>query len=639
MAVDQYMAAFRKDVAQLDRVSVIPLLETFRKAGRLDVLLDFFAEREVPGSLSSYVVGNLLQESLGDDRLRDRAIDVFRKYWKANPAYQMTLLSYINSDLICACPRCTIWRAPAILSRNPALASVYAQWEMFEPMGWVLGGTGQAPQPSPATRLLDLADSRGQLDDLAAAVESARKSRSGWPAADFYRAMIACRAGRYDEARALVRKLADPKTRDDSLMSSIYPFFAFMAVGGELEAHPATTDDAIVLYEWATSLPYSPTFVRYGLEQHPISRLIRLHERAGRIDDVRRVALAFARNPGPSTGPEELNRQSRIYSLREMARKLADLGYAADALTLYSEALPLAEQIRPDSSNYYPDSRQFPKQIREGLESTLAGLISDELAPIAGRSIADASAPRPAGPSAGDEPGSTKDKARDQALDLLTLVYPRALDGATVRSLLAESLAACDADQLAALDEPLEKLRRAHPDDLSVAIATALRALASNESSRVGPARAAGQAGRADAPGAAAARRPGQCPPAGRGGAAGPALAGRPRLREASRLGGLPRRRRTPFGPRPRGGPPPGRQPDDAGDGPRAGREGPGQRRPQGRRGRMGPHARPGHACRSRPDPTTPPRSSPVRSRPARRFDSDVYTGAGTLAGSKKLIR
>ena len=342
-------------------------------------------------------------------------------------------------------------------------------------MGWVLGGTGQAPQPSPATRLLDLADSRGQLDDLAAAVESARKSRSGWPAADFYRAMIACRAGRYDEARALVRKLADPKTRDDSLMSSIYPFFAFMAVGGELEAHPATTDDAIVLYEWATSLPYSPTFVRYGLEQHPISRLIRLHERAGRIDDVRRVALAFARNPGPSTGPEELNRQSRIYSLREMARKLADLGYAADALTLYSEAIPLAEQIRPDSSNYYPDSRQFPKQIREGLESTLAGLISDELAPIAGRLIADASAPRPAGPSAGDEPGSTKDKARDQALDLLTLVYPRALDGATVRSLLAESLAACDADQLAALDEPLEKLRRAHPDDLSVAIATALR--------------------------------------------------------------------------------------------------------------------------------------------------------------------
>ena len=278
---------------------MIPLLETFRKAGRLDVLLDFFAEREVPGSLSSYVVGNLLQESLGDDRLRDRAIDVFRKYWKANPAYQMTLLSYINSDLIWRLPEMYDLAHPAILSRNPALASVYAQWEMFETHG--LGprrhGSGTAAEPGDA--LLDLADSRGQLDDLAAAVESARKSRSGWPAADFYRAMIACRAGRYDEARALVRKLANPKTRDDSLMSSIYPFFAFMAVGGELEAHPATTDDAIVLYEWATSLPYSPTFVRYGLEQHPISRLIRLHERAG--PDRRRTPRRARLRPEPGS--------------------------------------------------------------------------------------------------------------------------------------------------------------------------------------------------------------------------------------------------------------------------------------------------------------------------------------------------
>ena len=73
-------------------------------------------------------------------------------------------------------------------------------------------------------------------------------------------------------------------------------------------------------------------------------------------------------------------------------------------------------------------------------------------------------------------------------LDLAVIVHPRDLKAATVRSLLAESLAACDAQQLAALDEPLEKLRRAHPDDLSVAIAATLKAMASGESSQAGPA-------------------------------------------------------------------------------------------------------------------------------------------------------
>ena len=73
-------------------------------------------------------------------------------------------------------------------------------------------------------------------------------------------------------------------------------------------------------------------------------------------------------------------------------------------------------------------------------------------------------------------------------IDLAPLIHPRELDKATVRSLVAESLAACDADQLAALDEPLESLRKAHPDDLSVAITIALQALATGDSHRIEPA-------------------------------------------------------------------------------------------------------------------------------------------------------
>ncbi len=46
---------------------------------------------------------------------------------------------------------------------------------------------------------------------------------------------------------------------------------------------------------------------------------------------------------------------------------------------------------------------------------------------------------------AGMEPPSGRSKAGDQVLDLAVIVHPRDLKAAMVRSLLAESLAACDA--------------------------------------------------------------------------------------------------------------------------------------------------------------------------------------------------
>jgi hypothetical protein len=64
---------------------------------------------------------------------------------------------------------------------------------------------------------------------------------------------------------------------------------------------------------------------------------------------------------------------------------------------------------------------------------------------------------------------------------MVTLIHPRELDTAAVRSLLAESLSACDAGQLAALAAPLEALRKSHPDDLSVAIASVIHSLASSD--------------------------------------------------------------------------------------------------------------------------------------------------------------
>ncbi len=281
---------------------------------------------------------------MADDRLHDRAIDVFRKFWKANPDLpdDATLLHQSRRDLATARDVRSSC-AERSSSRNPAWRASYAQWDLFRTvMGWVLGGTGPGAAAEPGDAPAWISPTRGASSTTSPPrVASARKSRSGWTAADFYLAMIACRAGRYDEARALVRKLADPKTKDDSLMSSIYPFFAFMAVGGELEAHPATDrrrDRPLRMGHEPAVLP-DVRAVRSGtaprLPADPSPRACR----AGS------TTYAASRSPSPGTrvpprGPRNSTGSPGSIALREMARKLADLGYAADALTALQRGAP-----------------------------------------------------------------------------------------------------------------------------------------------------------------------------------------------------------------------------------------------------------------------------------------------------------
>ncbi len=92
-------------------------------------------------------------------------------------------------------------------------------------------------------------------------------------------------------------------------------------------------------------------------------------------------------------------------------------------------------------------------------------------------------------------PGTTGTKSDDPLLNLVVLVHPRELEKATIRSLLADTMAASNfgsspresktRDELAAT---LEVSRKRHPGDLSLAIAEALLALGSGETRRIGPA-------------------------------------------------------------------------------------------------------------------------------------------------------
>ena len=98
------------------------------------------------------------------------------------------------------------------------------------------------------------------------------------------------------------------------------------------------------------------------------------------------------------------------------------------------------------------------------------------------------------------EAAKAEGKKPDQFLDLMVMVHPRELDKAAVRSLLADAVAApapkatdaaATADSQKGREEltaSLEAARKQNPDDLSLAIAEALLALAGDDSARIEPA-------------------------------------------------------------------------------------------------------------------------------------------------------
>ena len=315
----------------------------------------------------------------------------------------------------------------------------------------------------------------------------------------------------------------------------------------------------------------------------------------------------------------------RMQSLGTAAAQLLELGFAADAVTLYSESLAVARDIPTGAPNYIGDPEGMAKQYRDGLTKAIEQLKPEDLAATLARTIRDEDTPPEKAKGEREEtrrwPRAAA-KKRDQFIDLMVMVHPRELDKATVRSLLADAIAPTigsspgetkGREQLAA---SMEDVRRKHPDDLSVAIAEALLAFGSGEDrADRGGTRSAGPAGGEDAPGPTPRRGAGQRASACRGRAPGPALAGRPRLLEAERRRQAGRNRRPARRPGPGGGPPPGREPDPAGDAPRAGRDPARTGRSQGSRGRLAHDAR--DRRRDRPAEGQAREAETARGRPA----------------------
>ncbi len=268
---------------------------------------------------------------------------------------------------------------------------------------------------------------------------------------------------------------------------------------------PQPENLAYTVYEAALHRPDDDPYSRLQING-PAAKLISLYDRDHRREDIRRLLLKFSKTDESMSQnigyPVDYLKQMKIQGLASAADKLLELGFAADAVLLYNQAIGLSAELAPDSPRYFVSGDGSVGFFNVGLTRALDAVTPDELAAGLSRLIKSEESPAGAGgatkpakpPESGAFAGSSKPKKDEPFLDMMVLAHPRDLAKARVRSLFAEAVTAAPAKQRAGekgddqLAAALEEARKKHPDDLGLAICEALRAMAGNDPARKAPA-------------------------------------------------------------------------------------------------------------------------------------------------------
>jgi hypothetical protein len=171
----------------------------------------------------------------------------------------------------------------------------------------------------------------------------------------------------------------------------------------------------------------------------------------------------------------------RMVALDAAGAGLIELGFSADAVPVLCDAQTLSARADMSLSSTISGLAETPERIRQHMNDAIDRMSRAELSAIARAAITAAADER----TNTKAPSSSAGNSAARGVDLMTLVHPRTLDRAAVRSLVADSIEASDASQLNALAGPLESLRKSQPQEISVAVCIALQALASNDRARI----------------------------------------------------------------------------------------------------------------------------------------------------------
>ena len=496
-AIEHYKVLLQKDPVGLPRY-FNQVQNAFQRLGKTEELLTLLDQMDFRQFGQSAYVFNMIQNLLNDKAFEGRAASFVKKAMDAFPDERSQIVQYL--------PRLDLWQLPEMdaylreaLIPNPATFQPLNQWNTtFQ----ILAYNANGRTSSMVSMILDNSARHGQLEQLKDQIEVAHKKLPEWVAGEILGALIDCRLGRTDQARRGLRALLEKKP-DANIQSNVY-----WIVGEELENHAATRDLAYTVYEAALNRTDDDPYSRLQFNNGPAARLMSLYERDHRIEDLRRLLLKSTKTEESTASNVMYNvdylRQLKIQGLAMAAEKLLALGFAADAVLLYNQAIGLSAEVAPDAPRYFVNGNGSPGYFNQGLTQALDAVTPAELAAGLSRLLQAEESPTVADlkeknsdTSSGKPPSAVKPKKDESFLDMMVLAHPHELDKARVRSLLAEAITAAPAGPSAApggendqmkLTAALEAARKKHPDDFGLAICEALRALAVNDRALEAPA-------------------------------------------------------------------------------------------------------------------------------------------------------
>jgi predicted Zn-dependent protease len=434
-----------------------------KKMGELLTLLEEVGLRSLDDPYSiAYMVVPLLE----NPATVDEGMAHWRKIWEAypDPSQRFRLLTDI-------CWVKEIWSQPELYDQARQVMIPGATVTRVEPwLGLDVRSVGRSSPDgrilSLASRLLEAATRLGRLEDLAGHLEEPLRRLPQWLGGKALLGLIRVRQGRFDEAKRILQPIVlEPAAKP--------PMMSLLIMGQELRDLVALQALARAIYERAISGEERSRFSAY-FEESPIKHLATLSRRGGQTSQARSLLLEQAAEYRTGSLASSLTVSSylKIHNLVGVAGSLLEIGCPSDASSVYAEVLGATNEIEPLPAARRSEIDEEMRLAREGIERALRGLTPETLGTTLRAMV------RP--------PGQMKG-SMDRPIDLRLVVHPRALDQATVTSLLPQALAMAkeEPELLAELKANLSAARKADPDDLVAATAELLLKCAVDEPAAV----------------------------------------------------------------------------------------------------------------------------------------------------------
>lgn len=450
-AIDHYTAAIRADPTVV-RHDYYRISGYFRQANKLNQLIDLLHEIDLRKLGQSYIVNDLLRNVMQDRNARQQGFKLFHKAWESFPNERSRLLNYMYGE---------VWQDPQMYVYAKTCLLPTADQVKQDPWYGVNEFTSYDSEGrvfGTITRLLETASLQNKLHELQQEIEEHLTKVDGWLAGKTLMAVLHAKLGRVAKAREIL----EPMVNDENLKWSNN---ARRLIAQEIENYADLHALALTLYEG----------VEDGNQEFEYSagrRLLEIYKKAGREEDVYKLLVAAAKAPNEYVYDPGYSAYRKVNTAIFLAGQFNSIGRPVDAIRLYNDILG-NPQLLDTAKQWYGNTDYLSKQLESGLETALNNLNDKTLS----RTL-DGLLPEDEEAASGTE---------NATIDLILLVRPPMVNKAEVLSLFWKAVqSASGQPQLFhKLKERLSSLSEKKPNDLSVAIARALIALAQNNEQMV----------------------------------------------------------------------------------------------------------------------------------------------------------